>query len=157
MTKINNSAKIIVIIGRTINNDIPIVKELVEESFNVDVFPENSKHPTDIVEYVRKRIEKLEGKLLILTHSPYVITTLNNMIEAGLIWEKYPEQRQSVLEVIPCGQIISPSEIECYEYKNGEYINMRKKDTYLFSADTIDDVSDVTSSQFTDLLNIEFY
>lgn len=96
-------------------------------------------------------------QLIITTHSPYILTVLNNLMQAGSIIKEKPEISQEVNSIIPKSEVINLDHISVYLVKNGEAKSIIDKDTELISQTVLDDVSNVISQEFNKLLDLTFH
>lgn len=92
------------------------------------------------------------NQLIITTHSPYVLSVVNNMMYAYLVGEKHPE---AVRQLIGERSWLNPSKVRSYMLGNGQVENVVDKDLQMIKAEKIDNVSEVLNDQFDKLLNLE--
>lgn len=78
---------------------------------------------------------------------------MNISLLAGKIIDKYPESRPQVEEMIARDHIVMPNEISVFALKNGDVgcENLIDAETGLISANYLDTVSDVLSTEFNRL------
>jgi hypothetical protein len=93
-------------------------------------------------------------RLLLTTHSPYILSKLNNYIKAGLL-SRDRRNRLAVMDVVSEEHWLDPDKVAVYAIKDG-HIESIVGDDQLINADYIDSVSASISDQFTKLLDIEF-
>lgn len=94
-----------------------------------------------------------KNQLLFTTHSPYILTALNNLMYAYSVGEKY---RQEVNEVINEDYWVSPKDVSAYMLlPTGTCEEILDKSENLIKAEKIDSVSSFLNEQFEKLLNIE--
>ena len=89
--------------------------------------------------------------LLITTHSPYVMTSLNNLIQAGNIITEHKEQKDRILKVFNEDQILNFDDIGAWAIENGTTQSILEDDFKLISASSLDSASDIISSDFEKL------
>jgi hypothetical protein len=108
-----------------------LVKYLVKNIFD---FKENS--------YQRK-------KLVITTHSPYILASINNLL---LAYFKGQEKPKEVQKLIPKSSWINSNYFNAYELKNGKSHKILNENLGQIKSNMIDNVSDEFSYEFDKLL-----
>lgn len=94
-------------------------------------------------------------QILITTHSPYVLTSLNNLIQAGALFETASKSEQNKLaKLVPKSRAISISSVSAYALTRDECKSIIDSQTKLLSADLIDQVSTDLAIQFDNLINL---
>ena len=97
----------------------------------------------------------------ITTHSPYILTAINNLIQAGnaekaLLENKCSDEEMKKLYAItPAEEIINFSEVRAYMIDNGTASNILNDELNLIDANSIDKISNVFSEKFNSLVEIE--
>lgn len=95
-------------------------------------------------------------QIIITTHSPYILSAFNNLIEAGKIVDEDASKEKAVNKVIPKEEAIKPKDIIAYSLFNGKKKVLIDKTTKLIAQNELDAVSDELSVEFGKLLDIEF-
>jgi len=144
-----------------------ILKAINEPRFSLDGVtlyieePEAHLFPTaqkKIVHLLASTFNSL-GKnfqIIITTHSPYILSSFNNILEAGKIIEEQPNKAKDVKKVIPENEVINPKDLVAYAVSHGKVKVIMDKETQLISDNVIDSVSDEIAISFGKLLDIEF-
>ncbi|NES46391.1 AAA family ATPase, partial [Moorena sp. SIO2C4] len=97
--------------------------------------------------------EKLQ--FFITTHSPYVLTAINNLLQAGMLYQESSQDTLPKLEkIVPSYKALSTSDVSAYVLENGKAKNILYNDTGLIDANVIDGVSDQLAIQFDQLLDL---
>ena len=104
-----------------------------------------------ISSFVSNRNKK---KLVITTHSPYILSKLNNFLKAGSLAEQKRNVAQ-VSSVVPRECWLTQDKVVAYAIENGT-LNPLITEDGLIDASYIDSVSDEVSEAFSKLLDIEF-
>ena len=91
-----------------------------------------------------------ENKLIISTHSPYILTALNNSIIAEEVFEKTGK------EIEPYGpkRRIAYADVSAYQFEDGKIVGIKDEETRLIDADAIDSCSAEINSDFDALLDL---
>lgn len=102
----------------------------------------------------RKPFEKIcKNQLLITTHSPYILTSLNNLMYAFSVGQN---NEQEVNKIVEEQYWINPDDVSAYMLlPNGECEAILDKEEKLIKAEKIDEVSGFLNEQFDALLKIE--
>jgi len=95
---------------------------------------------------------KPDNQLLVTTHSPYILTALNNLIYAYQVGQKNPE---AVNQLIPKQFWIDPQRVAAYFVENGTVRSMMDDELQHINAEEIDRASDLTNSLHEQLLEVE--
>jgi len=93
--------------------------------------------------------------LVLTTHSPYVLTKVNNLLKAGEISRHLSEPGKKALEtIIPRKAWLQAKNVRAYAIKEGKLISILESDG-LISADYLDEVSGDLGREFGSLLALE--
>lgn len=118
------------------------------------LFPTAQKH---IVELIASALNMRSGAMqyVITTHSPYILTAFNNLLQAGKLAQKSSILHRKLDSIIPRLYQIPPCLIRPYALRNGLIEDLLCKETGLISSDIIDEVSNSLSVEFGSLLEVE--
>lgn len=127
-----------------------------ETSFNRYVVeePELNLFPQTQVDLLQHMISQCP-LLTVTTHSPYLLSAVNNLIEAGNVLNLHPEKKEEVIKWVPENCIIDFDKVSAYKMENGEVISVLDEEYRLIVADKIDTISDRESRIFSALLDLE--
>lgn len=125
------------------------------------LFPTSQKHVISLISQVFNGTEK-KHKFIITTHSPYILTAFNNLIQAGntlkALREK-PEQNdllKDLFKIVPESQILDINDVAAYTIKNGMIESLINEENNLIDTNIIDEVSNEFSQVFEKLIELEF-
>jgi len=90
--------------------------------------------------------------LLLTTHSPYILTALNNYLYAYQVGQKYPDE---VNALIPKHLWIDPKRVSAYFVENGTATSIMDEELQQIDADKIDEASTLTNELYDKLLDIK--
>ena len=94
-----------------------------------------------------------EMSLVITTHSPYILTSTNNLLQAGGLYKTASAETAKKLgQIIPKRLVFEPGEVGFYALGNGAAHNIMDSETGLINAEVIDSVSNEIAVQFDKLL-----
>ena len=88
-----------------------------------------------------------------MTHSPYVLSTLNILIFAHKVAQMSKETKEQVKEFVKEEQWINPDDFSAYYLENGVARNI-KSSRGLISDNEIDDISEDIAGEFDSLMEI---
>lgn len=95
-------------------------------------------------------------QIIVTSHSPYILSSFNNLLEAGKILRDKPNKSKEVNEVIPEYETLNPSDLIAYSVFSGQKKILIDDETSLISQNILDSVSDDLAIDFGKLLDIEF-
>jgi predicted ATP-dependent endonuclease of OLD family len=133
---------------------------IIEEP-EAHLFPTSQKHIVSLISQVFNITEK-KHKFFITTHSPYILTAFNNLIQAGntlKVLKEKPEQNdllRELFKIVPENQMLDINDIAAYTIKNGMIESLINEENHLIDTNIIDDVSNEFSRVFEKLIELEF-
>jgi len=97
-------------------------------------------------------------RFFITTHSPYILTSLNNLIEAGSLSKSLTDEGKlaKLKEIVPLEQWLNIEDLRVYSLFGGTGESIIDEETKLISGNVIDEVSNELSVQFGQLLDLEY-
>lgn len=98
----------------------------------------------------------LDVSWVITTHSPYILTAFNNLIEAAQVAAAKPELKSEVAKLIPEHYWIKPADFKAYAIEDGVLKSIVAEDTGLVSANYLDQVSETIGAEFDELLRLGY-
>jgi predicted ATP-binding protein involved in virulence len=98
----------------------------------------------------------LDFDWVITTHSPYILSSFNNLIEAGQIAKAKPELRAEIAKIIPEHYWIQEGDFKAYAIEDGVLTSIVAEDTGLVSANYLDQVSETIGVEFDELLRLGY-
>lgn len=123
--------------------------------------PEAHLFPTaqkKIIQLLARTFNSQNGKfqIIVTTHSPYILSSFNNLLEAGKIVRDKPDEQKKVNEIIPEYETLDPNDLIAYSVFKGQKKVLLDDETNLISQNILDSVSDDLAIDFGKLLDIEF-
>lgn len=118
--------------------------------------PEQSLFPTSQYEIIMNLLKGFsngtENSLVLTTHSPYILETINNSIYADTIRQSGKDSKQ----LIPEEYQISYDNVSAYQIENGEIHSIMDDDIKQINPAAIDKCSQKITDIFTKLSDIDF-
>jgi len=92
-------------------------------------------------------------RFVITTHSPYILSVIDNLLEAGRRYrDATPETVEKLKQIIPPVFALPPGTVAAYSLSGGTATQIIDKETNLINGDIIDEVSTTIDTQFERLL-----
>jgi hypothetical protein len=130
-------------------------KSYIFEEPELNLFPVAQK---SLVELLADKVLSHGHKIIITTHSPYILTSINNLLFASQIQIEYPESKEKLVKVSGLNHFISSSDIAVYYLSNEEEvncsINLIDKNTGLIPDNDLDSASDEIMDVFDNLMSV---
>lgn len=121
--------------------------------------PELNLYPTTqrkIMEYLVEKCTKNDNRLIITTHSPYILTALSNMIEAKNIVKQNPEMHEEVAALIPPQYWLDFDDVAAYFVGSGTAYSIRDEENQNIDATPLDEVSNELGGIYDKLLDLKY-
>lgn len=129
------------------------VKEKEYNRFIIEE-PELNLFPKTQIKLLQYIIRKCP-KVTITTHSPYLLSAFNNLIEANNALKSNASKAEDIYKLIPQECILAFENVSAYKIEDGKITSILDEEYHLVVADQIDSVADVESQVFSELLSIE--
>ena len=124
-------------------------RSIIIEEPEQNLFP---KAQAETIKYIIEQVSN-ENSLFMMTHSPYVLSTLNILMMAHKAGTLGTESKQEVSKLINEKQWINPNDFSAYYLENGVTRDIKGR-TGLISENEIDEISDDMTYAFEELLTI---
>ena len=95
-------------------------------------------------------------QIIVTTHSPYILSSFNNLLEAGKLIVEQPNKIEQVQKVISPRETVDPNVLIGYSVNKGKNEKIIDIESRLISQTILDSVSDEIAVEFDKLLDIEF-
>lgn len=112
------------------------------------LFPESQKYITELIALVNH----CNHSVLLTTHSPYVLGTLNNLLYANTLDEKYEKHAN---QIIPKIFWIDGKKFDSWFVKNGTIEECMDLSIGMIQNEKIDEISKAINSDFEELLYLQ--
>ncbi len=117
-----------------------------------NLFPETQK---DLVNWLAEILnEERKHSLFIATHSPYIMSAFNNLIQAGNVIEESPEKIEKVNNIIGENRFVKYDDVAAFAISNGTIHHIMDDEFCLISAEALDGASEDIARDFDNLLNV---
>ncbi len=126
---------------------------IIFEEPEINLFPDDQK---SFLELLILLIKKSSSSLLITTHSPYILTALNNLIQADNTHKIKKEKDNFISDIIPDSLWMEIEKVSAYELKNNACFSIIDTEIELINAEYIDKISEKLDYDFDSLLDIKY-
>lgn len=132
---------------------------IIEEP-ELNLFPTAQKdliyHLINIINDSYSKEQNTTHDLVMTTHSPYILASLNNLLLAGKIKEEQKEKFAKAKKIVKGDFYITKNDLNVYALKNGKAKNIISKETGLISENELDNVSEEINYEFNALKDLYF-
>lgn len=115
-----------------------------------NLFPNAQKA---VIEFV-SMIQNSDNKILLTTHSPYVLGTLNNLLYAYDLYNLNNSRKEEINKIIKKEFWINYNNFSSYFLKNGICENCIDKDVRCIKNEVIDEASNIINEEFDMLVEV---
>lgn len=125
------------------------------------LFPSSQKSIVELISMMFNITKKKHGFLL-TTHSPYILSAFNNLIQAGNTRKKIadkkdtPKALKKLFSVVSEDKILDIENFGVYTLENGELISIIDEENRLIDTNIIDETYDEFFDIFSELTELEF-
>ena len=112
------------------------------------LFPESQKYITELIALV----SNCKHSVVLTTHSPYVLGTLNNLLYVHSLPEKYSKKAD---KIIPESLWLNDKNFDSWFLKNGTVENCMDTVVHMIQNERIDEISKVINNDFDELLRLQ--
>jgi predicted ATPase len=131
----------------------PRLSFLIEEP-ELNLFPIKQKKLTD---YIVKGVNKTKYKVVITTHSPYILSSLDTLLLAKNTFNEHPDLKEEINSIVSEDRWIDYDDISVYEVRNdGKVYSIKNEEFRSIDTNAIDSVSDIISEEFDKLTELRY-
>ena len=127
-------------------------KTIIVEEPELNIFPNAQMN---LVQYLVSYVNGNESTLMLPTHSPYILTSLNNCMLAYHVGNK-PGNKDKVSNIIEEKYWMNPDDVSAYMLRSdGMADDIVDREEVLIKAEMIDGVSSILNAKFDMIFNID--
>ena len=133
---------------------------IIEEP-EAHLFPQSQKHIINLISLIFN-LTKKRSNFLITTHSPYILTAFNNLIQAGNTLKALQNKSdktdlmKKLVKIVPENQMLDINDIGVYTIEDGIIKSIMNQENQLIGTNIIDEISNQFNQEFDQLLELEF-
>ena len=120
--------------------------------------PELNLYPTaqqGLLNWLVEKCTKGENDLTITTHSPYILSSCNLLLEAYKVAQQRPDLEAEIAAIVPKACWLNPDEFAAYYVADGTVKPITDERTHLIGGNELDSVSGDISDSFRRLLRLK--
>jgi predicted ATPase len=145
---------LLIVIEKEIKNIGISSKNFIIEEPEINLYPSKQKN---ITEYIIAKTASIDVNLVITTHSPYILSTLDTLILSKNTFNEHPELKKEISEIISENKWIDYNDISVYEVKNdGTLHSIKNEEFKSIDSNAIDSVSDIISEEYDKLIALRY-
>ena len=120
------------------------------------LFPTSQRLVTELIALAFKA-QSPETSVFLTTHSPYILTTINNLLQAGSLYasELSDERRNTLANIVPEDRALAPGSVGVFYMDRDSCRSIIDEETGLIGTSEIDQASWDLSEQFDALLETQ--
>lgn len=131
----------------------PELSFLIEEP-ELNLFPIKQKK---LMDYIIKGVSKTRYKIVITTHSPYILSSLDTLMLAKNTFNEHPDLKKEINTIVSEDKWIDYNDISVYEVRNdGKVYSIKNEEFRSIDTNAIDGVSDIISEEFDKLTELRY-
>lgn len=116
-----------------------------------NLFPNAQK---SVIEFL-SMVKNSGNNILITTHSPYVLGTLNTLLYAGDLYFRYNDKEELINKIVDKEFWLDFNNFSSYFLKNGKNEDCKDIEIKCIKNEVIDEISNVINKNYDDLLKLE--
>ncbi len=133
------------------------LEKLVSKSVGFSAVEEPEAHlypeaQRDIVQLIALLANQNSNQVLITTHSPYILSAINNLMYAYQMGQTKPTETGSL---IPSSLWLKPSDVSAYFVNNGTIKSIIDDELKLIKVESIDSASAIINEEYDKLFELE--
>lgn len=128
-----------------------------QQSFIIEE-PELNLYPTaqqGLMNWLVEKCTRGDNDLTITTHSPYILSSCNLLLEAFKVAQQRPELEDEIAAIVPKAYWLNPDEFAAYYVADGTVRPITDERTHLIGGNELDAVSGDISDSFRKLLRLQ--
>lgn len=134
-----------------LNTPFPLT--FVVEEPELNLYPTNQRM---LINYLVEKCLYDDHHLIITTHSPYILSSLDNLIQAGNVIKKHPELKEEVEKIIPAKYHLNYEDVKVYFVADGTARLIMNEEYQSIDVSELDEVSEGLNADFEKLLDLKY-
>jgi predicted ATPase len=144
----------LLVLSYELNFEKSINKTVLIEEPELNLFPIKQKQ---LLEFIISMFSTSGNKLVITTHSPYILSVLDTLLLAKNTFKEHKNLKKEIGAIISEDKWIDYNDISVYEVKNdGKIRSIKNEEFRSIDANSIDGVSDIISEEFDKLTELRY-
>jgi predicted ATPase len=131
-----------------------LIKTILIEEPELNLFPIKQKK---LIDYILQNISLTDHKIIITTHSPYILSSLDTLMLAKNTFNEHPDLKEEINSIVSEDKWIDYNDIYVYEVRNdGKVYSLKNEEFRSIDTNAIDGVSDIISEEFDKLTELRY-
>jgi len=128
--------------------------DIVIEEPEAHLFPTSQRVMTELIA-LAFNARQPQMRMFLTTHSPYILTTMNNLLQAGLLYagELSDVRKKTLASIVPQDRALAPGSVGVFYMDRDSCHSIMDEETGLIGTSEIDEASGKLSDQFDALLD----
>lgn len=123
----------------------------VIEEPEAHLYPMAQKH---LLELIVLFLNQSDSQVVLTSHSPYILSILNNLLYAGRLSGRRPNLTNDIQEIIVRDYWLDPDKINVYFLRNGQSTSLINNQTGLIGQNFLDEISEELGADFEQLYRL---
>lgn len=137
-----------------LNHNLETAKLFVIEEPELNLFPIKQKK---LIDYLISKAQKINHKIVITTHSPYILSSLDTLMLAKNTFNEHPDLKEEINAIVSQDKWIDYDDISVYEVRNdGKVYPIKNEEYRSIDTNAIDRVSNIISEEFDKLTELRY-
>lgn len=129
-------------------------KGIIIEEPELNLFPVRQKK---LIDHIILKVNKTKHKIVITTHSPYILSSLDTLMLAKNTFNEHPDLKEEINSIVSEDKWIDYNDISVYEVRNdGKVYSIKNEEFRSIDTNAIDGVSDIISEEFDKLTELRY-
>lgn len=129
-------------------------KGIIIEEPELNLFPIRQKK---MIDHVISKMNSIKHKVVITTHSPYILSSLDTLMLAKNTFNEHPNLKKEINSIVSEDKWIDYDDISVYEVRNdGKVYSIKNEEFRSIDTNAIDGVSDIISEEFDKLTELRY-
>lgn len=129
-------------------------KLFIIEEPELNLFPIKQKK---VIDYMVSNAQRINHKIVITTHSPYILSSLDTLMLARNTFNEHPDLKEEINSIVSEDKWIDYDDISVYEVRNdGRVYTIKNEEFRSIDTNAIDGVSDIISEEFDKLTELRY-
>lgn len=116
------------------------------------IFPSAQKAVVDLISYISNTSQNIQ--VILTTHSPYIMSSFNYLIEAGNVVLSDSSKKEDVEKIVGVNEAIRYDDVYAYMLNNGTSSSLMSDSDKLINPAELDEVSNAINFSFEKLLDL---
>ena len=132
-----------------------LIKHIIKNNkiLDIEAFVSDNNNPENpTIDHIENYTDEVKNQLVITTHSPYILTSLNNLMYAYEVGKNHEKETNTIINK---KYWVNPDNVSAYMlFPNGKCETIIDKEG-LIKAEKVDEVSSMLNKEFNAIMDVE--